>query len=114
MRATLWRTRVGVGIVAAALVATACSSSAKKSSNATSTVPGVTATEIRVAGIEAKALWAGVELGAQARFDRENAAGGVYGRKIKLVETADDKLDPTTDVQETRRILAQDNIFAVV
>jgi ABC-type branched-subunit amino acid transport system substrate-binding protein len=73
----------------------------------------VTSTEIRVAGIEAKSLWAGTEVGAQARFNRENQAGGVYGRKINLVETADDKLDPTTDVQETKRIVAQDNIFAV-
>ncbi len=137
MRAPLWGGRVAVTVVAAAtLAATACSSSSSKTtsttaassgstaagspttasggSNGGATAPGVTATEIRVAGIEAKALWAGSELGAVARFNRENAAGGVYGRKITLVETADDKLDPTTDVQETKRLVAQDNIFAVV
>jgi ABC-type branched-subunit amino acid transport system substrate-binding protein len=130
MRAKLWGAKVGVGVLAAALAATACSSSSSgkgSSSGATApgvttteignsgaSAPGVTATDIRVAGIEAKLLWAGAEVGAQARFNRENAAGGVYGRKIDLVETGDDKLDPTTDVQETKRILAQDNIFAVV
>ena len=137
MRAPLWGGKVAVTVVAAAaLAATACSSSSSKTtsttagttgstaagspatasggSNGGATAPGVTGTEIRVAGIEAKALWAGSELGAVARFNRENAAGGVYGRKITLVETGDDKLDPTTDVQETKRLVAQDNIFAVV
>jgi branched-chain amino acid transport system substrate-binding protein len=116
VRARLWGARVGVGALTVALVATACSSSSSsgKGSNPGATAPGVSATEIRVAGVEAKSLWAGTEVGAEARFDRENAAGGVYGRKITLVETADDKLDPTTDVQETKRVVAQDNIFAVV
>ena len=44
--------------------------------------------------------------GAQARFDRENAKGGVFGRKIKFVDTADDKFDPTTNVQEARRVVS--------
>ena len=52
--------------------------------------------------------------GAQARFDRENAKGGVFGRKIKIVDTADDKFDPTTNVQETRRVVSSDNVFAIV
>ena len=52
--------------------------------------------------------------GAQARFDRENAKGGVFGRKIKIVDTADDKFDPTTNVQETRRVVSSGDVFAMV
>lgn len=114
MGARLWGTRVGAVVLAAALTTTACSSSSKKSSNSGATAPGVTATDIRVAGVEAKSLWAGTEIGAEARFDRQNSEGGVDGRKITLVETADDQLDPTADLQQTKRIVAEDNIFAVV
>ena len=52
--------------------------------------------------------------GAQARFDRENAKGGVFGRKIKIVDTADDKFDPTTNVQEARRVVSSGDVFAMV
>lgn len=79
-----------------------------------STTRGVTSTTINVAGMVSKPTFASAMQGAQARFDRENANGGVYGRKIKIVDTADDKFDPTTNVQEARRVVSTDNIFAIV
>ena len=126
MRGNLRGAKIGAAVLVTTLAITACSSSSKQATSSSSTTagsstgnsgasaPGVTATDIRVAGIEAKSLWAGTEIGAEARFDAQNAQGGVYGRKITLVETADDQLDPTTDLQQTRRIVAEDNIFAVV
>jgi ABC-type branched-subunit amino acid transport system substrate-binding protein len=74
----------------------------------------VTSSTINVAGLVSKPTFAAAVQGAQARFDRENAKGGVFGRKIKIVDTADDKFDPTTNVQETRRVVSSDNVFAMV
>ncbi|MDQ1432324.1 MAG: branched-chain amino acid transport system substrate-binding protein, partial [Actinomycetota bacterium] len=75
---------------------------------------GVTSTEINVAGLVSKTVFGASLQGAQARFDRENAKGGVFGRKIKMVDVADDKFDPTTNVQETRRVVSAGNVFAMV
>ena len=78
------------------------------------TTKGVTDKTINVAGLVSKPVFADSVKGAQARFDRENAKGGVFGRKIKIVDTADDKFDPTTNVQETRRVVSSGDVFAMV
>lgn len=75
---------------------------------------GVTSTSINVAGLVSNQVFGAAVKGAQARFDRENAHGGVFGRKIKVVDLADDKFDPTTNVQETRRVVSGGNVFAMV
>jgi len=79
-----------------------------------SSPPGVTDDSINVAALVSKPTFAAAELGAQARFDRENAKGGVFGRKINIVDTADDKFDPTTNVQEVRRVVSSGDVFAMV
>jgi ABC-type branched-subunit amino acid transport system substrate-binding protein len=96
-----------VGLVAAS----AGSASARVPS---ATTKGVTSTTINVAGLVSNAVFGASVKGAQARFDRENAKGGVFGRKIKVVDLADDKFDPTTNVQETRRVVGAGNVFALV
>jgi branched-chain amino acid transport system substrate-binding protein len=75
---------------------------------------GVTSKTINVAGLVSKTVFGTALQGAQARFDRENANGGVFGRKIKMVDVADDKFDPTVNVQETRRVVSSGNVFAMV
>src|SRR3954452_15619559 len=75
---------------------------------------GVTSSTINVAGMVSNPTFGDAMKGAQARFDRENANGGVFGRKIKIVDTADDKFDPTTNVQEARRVVSSDDVFAIV
>jgi ABC-type branched-subunit amino acid transport system substrate-binding protein len=75
---------------------------------------GVTSNSINVAGLVSKTIFGASLQGAQARFDRENSNGGVFGRKIKMVDVADDKFDPTTNVQETRRVVSAGNVFAMV
>ena len=57
---------------------------------AASSTKGVTSTTINVAGMVSKPTFASAMQGAQARFDRENANGGVYGRKIKLSSLLED------------------------
>jgi ABC-type branched-subunit amino acid transport system substrate-binding protein len=77
---------------------------------------GVTATSINVAGIGAGPNFTADELkiGTTARFQVENNKGGVFGRKINYVETANDKSDPNTDLTEAQRLVQQDQVFAVV
>src|ERR1700757_1762889 len=92
----LW---VALGAVAVVFAASCSSSSSKSSSKSSSSAsstassaassgggsaPGVTKDSINVAGIVSKPTFASAMQGAQARFDRENANGGVYGRKINI------------------------------
>jgi ABC-type branched-subunit amino acid transport system substrate-binding protein len=113
----------GAILLALALVATACGSSggSDTSSGATTTsgggggdVRGVTDTSVSVAALVSNDIFGAAAKGAQARFDVENAKGGVNGRKIDMVEVGDDKFDPTTNIQEARRLVSQTKVFAVV
>jgi branched-chain amino acid transport system substrate-binding protein len=84
-------------VVTAALAAAACSSSGTSASQAGA--PGVTAKQVSVGLVTsltglAAANFAGAEQGAAARFDLQNAEGGVDGRTIKLT-VADDQSSPT-------------------
>ncbi len=97
--------------VMALVVATVGTAGAGVPSQATK---GVTDKTINVAGMVSNPTFGDAMKGAQARFDSENAKGGVFGRKIKIVDTADDKFDPTTNVQEARRVVSAGNIFAIV
>ncbi|HEY3669658.1 MAG TPA: ABC transporter substrate-binding protein [Acidimicrobiia bacterium] len=83
-----------------------------------STTQGVSPTEIKVAGIQSTPLSfteATTGVGALARFARANKTGEIPGkRKIKIVAWADDKVDPATTVQEVRRLVQQEGVFALV
>src|SRR5688572_5860822 len=54
------------------------------------------------------------EYGAGARlyFGAVNAAGGVHGRKI-VYKTVDDGFDVKRAVENTRRLLDEDKVFAI-
>src|SRR5262245_58240565 len=78
--------------------------------------PGVTPTSILIGGTvpltgEA-AAFGSVGPGAKAYFDYVNAHGGVYGRKIEYV-FYDDRYDAAQTVQLTRRLVEQDQVFAI-
>jgi branched-chain amino acid transport system substrate-binding protein len=78
--------------------------------------PGVTPSSVRLGGTvplsgEAAAFGA-VGPGAKAYFDYVNAAGGVHGRRIQYV-FYDDAYNPAQTVQLTRRLVEQDQVFAV-
>jgi ABC-type branched-subunit amino acid transport system substrate-binding protein len=102
---------VAMMAVVALIAATVGTAGAGVPSQATK---GVTDKTINVAGMVSNPTFGDAMKGAQARFDRENAKGGVNGRKIKIVDTADDKFDPTTNVQEARRVVSSGNVFAIV
>jgi branched-chain amino acid transport system substrate-binding protein len=81
-----------------------------------STDPGLTPTEILIGGTvpltgEA-AAFGSVGPGAKAYFDYVNARGGVNGRRIRYVYY-DDAYNPAQTVQQTRKLIEQDRVFAL-
>jgi ABC-type branched-subunit amino acid transport system substrate-binding protein len=109
------RKKIWVWVAVIAVLGLVSASAGSASARVASANPkGVTSTSINVAGLVSKTVFGASLQGAQARFDRENANGGVFGRKIKMVDVADDKFDPTTNVQETRRVVSAGNVFAMV
>ena len=79
---------------------------------------GVSDTEIKVGGLGDSAAFfteATMGLGAQARFARANETGELPGkRKINMVAWGDIKADSATSVQEERRLIEQEGVFAIV
>ena len=59
------------------------------------------------------ALGQGMRQGIEAAFAEVNAAGGIHGRKLKLV-SRDDGYDPDRSLVETRRLIEQDKVFALI
>jgi ABC-type branched-subunit amino acid transport system substrate-binding protein len=112
----------GVAVLVALLVvAAACTSSKPDTATpptsaapTTHTTTGVTDTEIKVSALGYKASYGEALVGAQARFKRQNDAGGVYGRKIVLTDFNDDNQTPATDSQMATKIVEQDKPFAIV
>lgn len=97
----------------AALVALAVASTAGAATEAT---PGVTAKRILLGGTvplsgEASAFGS-VGPGAKAYFDYVNSKGGVHGRKIEY-RYYDDAYKPAQTVQQTRRLVERDEVFAI-
>lgn len=78
--------------------------------------PGVTPSTIVIGGTGPltgpEVGYAGVMIGAKAYFDHVNARGGVSGRKIEY-RYLDDGYDPSRTVQAVRRLVQQDNVFAM-
>ena len=59
-------------------------------------------------------VYGGADIGAKARFQRANDAGGVNGRKIDYIGFADDGGDPTAGSTAATKLVEQDGVFAVV
>lgn len=80
--------------------------------------PGVSATEIKVAGImptsgpQAQSFSAAQD-SIKARFEMENAAGGIGGRKLTL-DVIDDAADPGKNATAARQAIEQNKAFGVI
>lgn len=109
-----------LGIVAAVVVALAgCAAQQKTPGTAGGAVPGVTDTTIKVGGVLTKTSASGystkdAEIGARARFERANAAGGVNGRKIEFVGAEDDGQDAAKGDAAAKKLVQKDQVFAVL
>ncbi len=80
-------------------------------------VPGVTANSILLgqsAAFSGPAAQLGIQLnaGAKAYFDKVNAEGGVYGRKI-ILKTRDDRYESALAVENTKKFIEEDKVFAL-
>ena len=78
--------------------------------------PGVTPDTVKI-GMFApmtgtSAIFGRYTIGVQAYYKMINAQGGVNGRKIE-VTLEDDACNPATAVAATKRLVSQDDVFAV-
>jgi len=114
-----------VTVVTATATATATAQSTSKGTTTTrpaTTAPvpapsanrGVTATSIKVGGLGDATLFGGADIGAKARFQRANDAGGVNGRTIDYTGFTDDAGIPVIASQAAAKIIQDNGIFAVV
>ncbi|MBP9714266.1 MAG: ABC transporter substrate-binding protein [Sterolibacterium sp.] len=60
----------------------------------------------------AAGLGTGMRDGSQAYFNKLNAAGGIHGRKIKLI-SVDDGYEPAKTAAATTKLIEQDKVFAL-
>jgi branched-chain amino acid transport system substrate-binding protein len=79
------------------------------------TTPGVTRDEILIgssSALSGHASFLGTQYtrGALAWFREVNAKGGIHGRGIKLI-SYDDQYDPPQTVANTRKLIAEDQVF---
>ncbi|MFI1677605.1 ABC transporter substrate-binding protein [Streptomyces sp. NPDC020607] len=108
---------------AALLLATACNSASTGGGpdggdKGGGSVRGVTDDSVKVGGIVSMTTASGyskkdTDLGAQARFDRVNAEGGVHGRKIDYLGAEDDGQDPGKNLAAARKLVQREKVFAV-
>jgi branched-chain amino acid transport system substrate-binding protein len=69
---------------------------------------------LRVGGIVDAELFPGAEVGARARFDAVNAAGGIHGRRVEFLGVTDDRRDPSVTSSEIRRLTRDARVDAIV
>jgi ABC-type branched-subunit amino acid transport system substrate-binding protein len=78
---------------------------------------GVTSTEITIGMCNvltgpAAALGIGIQKGSSVYFEKVNKAGGVNGRKIRVI-SYDDGYEPKNTVVQTRKLVQEDKVFAL-
>ena len=78
---------------------------------------GVTATEVVIGMCNAlsgpaAALGTGMKKGSMVYFDKINKAGGINGRKVRVI-SYDDGYEPKGTVEQTRKLIQQDKVFAL-
>ncbi|MFA7324378.1 MAG: ABC transporter substrate-binding protein [Candidatus Nanopelagicales bacterium] len=81
-------------------------------------VDGITPTSITIGFISPKtgpaaANFAGAEQAARLRIDQENAKGGIFGRKIKLIGY-DDQANGSVQTGVANQAVQQDKVFGIV
>jgi ABC-type branched-subunit amino acid transport system substrate-binding protein len=76
--------------------------------------PGFDGTTIKIAGFGLKSVLPSLEDGARARVKQFNDNKELKGIKLDYVEFADDKTDSATALSEVRRLVTQDQVFALV
>ncbi|TAK34458.1 MAG: hypothetical protein EPO21_09595 [Chloroflexota bacterium] len=96
----------------------ASASASAPASAGASAVPGVTDTEITIGSfgtLSGAASWIGLGArdGMNIVINEINAAGGIYGRKIKIV-SSDDQGDPAQALAAAKKAVERDKVFAIL
>jgi ABC-type branched-subunit amino acid transport system substrate-binding protein len=78
---------------------------------------GISATEVTIGMCNAltgpaSALGTGMKKGSMVYFEKVNKAGGVHGRKVRVI-SYDDGYEPKNTVEQTRKLIQQDRVFAL-
>jgi len=76
------------------------------------TVNGITIGMCNALTGPASALGTGMKKGSMVYFDKINKAGGVNGRKIKVI-SYDDGYEPKNTVAQTKKLISDDRVFAL-
>src|SRR5215510_10882761 len=61
----------------------------------------------------AQALGQGMKTGIDAYFERVNADGGIFGKKLRLV-ALDDGYEPARAGKNVRKLIDEDKVFAIL
>ncbi|GGC60965.1 ABC transporter substrate-binding protein [Chelatococcus reniformis] len=106
--------RVKTSVVASALLTAALGSAGAAAADYG---PGVTDTEIKIGSTTAYSgpvsAYGTVGRLQTAYYEMINAGGGINGRKVKLI-SLDDAYTPAKAVEQTRRLVEQDEVLAMV
>jgi ABC-type branched-subunit amino acid transport system substrate-binding protein len=105
-----WVGRFGVVAMVAAIAAAVLTPSA----SGVRSVRGFDGTTVTTAGMGVASSFGDADIGTQARYKRANDTNEVKGVKFKYTEFADDKQDPATATSEARRLVTQEQVFAIV
>jgi ABC-type branched-subunit amino acid transport system substrate-binding protein len=102
---------------AAALLTAACGSASSGSTANTASAPGITASQVTIGSTQpltgpAAPGYSEIAPAANAYFKYVNAHGGVNGRTINYTYL-DDQYNPTSTATQTRKLVLQDNVFAI-
>src|SRR4051794_2498190 len=119
MRFKRWGVTLALLMVIAACGNSKESGSGDAAGSGTGHGPGVSDTEIKVGGLASVNNPLGGNYGdafdgAQAYFDKVNAEGGVFNRKINLAAKRDDGGQASRNVSQARALVEEDGVFAVV
>jgi ABC-type branched-subunit amino acid transport system substrate-binding protein len=119
------RFKVGVCLIAVALLAAGCGSSKKSSTSSSgssgggnsASAPGITATTVTIGSHQpltgpAAPGYSEIAPASRAYFEYVNAHGGVNGRKINYV-FKDDGYNPTNTVNVVKQLVLQQKVFAI-
>jgi branched-chain amino acid transport system substrate-binding protein len=102
-----------IGKLAAWLMSAACIAFTAAAFAETGVSPGeIVIGMCNVQSGPASALGAGVKKGSLVYFDRVNKTGGVHGRRIRVI-SYDDGYEPSNTVVQTRRLVNDDQVFAL-
>jgi ABC-type branched-subunit amino acid transport system substrate-binding protein len=106
--------RRGVALIGAPLMTLSVCGVAAVTPAGTASASTVSASgPIVVGGVDAGFNFPGTQTGFEARIARFNKAGGLDGRKIKLVSVTDDQDSPSSELSDIQQLIQSDHVFAV-